>query len=127
MVSVLTLGAMFAALANGLITDQRWSILPANVISLIGFIIQAASYQCAHDFHRSVYCWPCSRSAFHGCPSLCVSELSPPNLRRGLVALQQFGITAGIMVAFWLNLGTQHIGGTGDGQSSIAWRLPLAL
>lgn len=58
---------------------------------------------------------------------LYLSELAPPNIRGGLVALQQLGITIGIMVAFWLNYGTVHIGGTGEGQSPAAWRLPLAL
>nr|XP_036574323.1 MFS sugar transporter [Colletotrichum truncatum]XP_036582396.1 MFS sugar transporter [Colletotrichum truncatum]KAF6780735.1 MFS sugar transporter [Colletotrichum truncatum]KAF6791100.1 MFS sugar transporter [Colletotrichum truncatum] len=58
---------------------------------------------------------------------LYLSELAPPNLRGSLVALQQLGITVGIMVAFWLDYGTQHIGGTGDTQSPAAWRLPLAL
>ena len=58
---------------------------------------------------------------------LYLSELAPPNIRGGLVALQQLGITVGIMVAFWLDYGTQHIGGTGDNQSQAAWRFPLAL
>jgi MFS family permease len=58
---------------------------------------------------------------------LYLSELAPPNIRGSLVSLQQLAITIGIMVAFWLEYGTQYIGGTGDGQKQIAWRLPLAL
>lgn len=58
---------------------------------------------------------------------LYLSELAPPNIRGSLVALQQLGITIGILIAFWLEYGTQYIGGTGDGQSEVAWRLPLAL
>jgi hypothetical protein len=58
---------------------------------------------------------------------LYLSELAPPKLRGGLVALQQLGITVGIMVSFWLDYGTNYIGGTGDGQSQAAWRFPLAL
>lgn len=54
-------------------------------------------------------------------------ELAPPNIKGSLIALQQLGITVGIIVAFWLDYGTQHIGGTGDGQSPAAWRFPLAL
>jgi MFS family permease len=56
-----------------------------------------------------------------------LSELAPPNIRGSLVAIQQLAITVGIMVAFRLDYGTQYIGGTGDGQKQIAWRLPLAL
>jgi MFS family permease len=58
---------------------------------------------------------------------LYLGELAPPNIRGSLIALQQLGITVGIMVAFWLDYGTQNIGGTGDGLSQIAWRLSLAL
>jgi MFS family permease len=58
---------------------------------------------------------------------LYLGELAPPSIRGSLNALQQLGITVDIMVAFWLDYGTQHIGGNGDGQSQIAWRLPLAL
>lgn len=57
---------------------------------------------------------------------LYLSEVAPPNIRGSLVALQQFAITAGIMLAFWLDYGTQYIGGTGKVQSQAAWRFPLA-
>ncbi|PWY87233.1 sugar transporter [Aspergillus sclerotioniger CBS 115572] len=129
MVSVLTLGAMFGALANGPIADslsRRWSILLANNIFLIGSILQAASVNVPMIFIARFIAGLAIGQLSMVVP-LYISELAPPNLRGGLVALQQFGITAGIMVAFWLNFGTQHIGGTGNGQSPAAWRLPLAL
>lgn len=55
------------------------------------------------------------------------SEIAPPEVRGALVALQQLAITFGIMVSFWIDYGTNYIGGTGDGQSEAAWRIPLAL
>jgi MFS family permease len=48
-------------------------------------------------------------------------------VRGSLVALQQLAITFGIMVSFWIDYGTNFIGGTGEGQSQAAWRIPLAL
>ncbi|KAF9889719.1 hypothetical protein FE257_007025 [Aspergillus nanangensis] len=129
MVSVLTLGAMFGALANGPIADRlsrRWSILLANVLFLIGSIIQAASVNVPMVFIGRFVAGLAVGQLSMVVP-LYISELAPPHLRGGLVALQQLGITVGIMVAFWFNFGTQHIGGTGDGQSPVAWRLPLAL
>ena len=48
-------------------------------------------------------------------------------MRGSLVALQQLAITFGIMVSFWIDYGTNYIGGTGDSQSEAAWRIPLAL
>ncbi|KAF7327805.1 General substrate transporter [Mycena kentingensis (nom. inval.)] len=55
------------------------------------------------------------------------SEISPPEVRGSLVALQQLAITFGIMVSFWIDYGTNFIGGSGDTQKEAAWRIPLAL
>ena len=58
----------------------------------------------------------------------CLSaELAPPEVRGSLVALQQLAITFGIMVSFWIDYGTNYIGGTGETQSEAAWRVPIAL
>lgn len=55
------------------------------------------------------------------------AEIAPPEVRGSLVALQQLAITFGIMISFWIDYGTNFIGGTGDSQSEAAWRIPLAL
>lgn len=55
------------------------------------------------------------------------AELAPPEVRGSLVALQQLAITFGIMVSFWIDYGTNFIGGSGDTQSEAAWRIPIAL
>lgn len=49
------------------------------------------------------------------------SEISPPEIRGSLVALQQFAITVGILISFWIDYGTSNI------DSDVQWRLPLAL
>lgn len=125
----MTLGAMVGAFINGPISDcvsRRWSILMANIIFLIGSILQAAAEYVAMFFvGRFVFGVGAGMLAMV-CP-LYLSELAPPNIRGSLVALQQLSITFGIMCSFWVNYGTQYIGGTGVGQSQAAWRLPLAL
>lgn len=129
MVSILTLGAMVGALANGPIADRlsrRWSILLANIFFLIGSIIQAAAVNIPMIFVGRFIAGLAIGQLSMVVP-LYLSELAPPNLRGSLVSLQQLSITLGIMVAFWLDYGTQNIGGTGDTQSPVAWRLPLAL
>ncbi|KAF4628363.1 hypothetical protein G7Y89_g9789 [Cudoniella acicularis] len=129
MVAVLTLGAMFGALVNGPIADRisrRWSLLLANVVFLIGSIIQAAAVNIPMIFVGRFFAGLAIGQLSMVVP-LYLGELAPPNIRGSLIALQQLGITVGIMVAFWLDYGTQHIGGTGDGQSPVAWRFPLAL
>lgn len=120
---------MVGALVNGPIADRlsrRWSILIANIIFLIGSIIQAAAVNIPMIFIGRFIAGLAVGQLSMVVP-LYISELAPPNLRGSLVALQQLGITTGIVSAFWINYGTQYIGGTGDGQSPAAWRLPLAL
>ena len=48
-------------------------------------------------------------------------------VRGALVGLQQLAITTGIMISFWIDYGTNYIGGTGEGQHDAAWLVPLAL
>ena len=55
------------------------------------------------------------------------AELAPPEVRGSLVALQQLAITFGIMISFWIDYGTNYIGGTNDSQHQAAWRIPLGL
>lgn len=86
---------------------------------------------------------------------LYISEVSTAGIRGTLVVLQQLSITLGILVSYWIEYGTQYIGGvrcapdipyTGGsessrvfdprvdvgpngctGQSEAAWRVPFAL
>jgi hypothetical protein len=44
-----------------------------------------------------------------------------------LVGIQQFSIEFGIMISFWIDYGTNYIGGTGATQSDAAWLVPLCL
>ncbi|TVY84653.1 MFS glucose transporter mfs1 [Lachnellula suecica] len=128
MVAVLTLGAMFGALLNGPIADRisrRWDLLLANIIFLVGSIIQCSAVNIPMIFIGRFIAGLAIGQLSMVVP-LYLGELAPPNIRGSLIALQQWGITVGIMVAFWLDYGTQHIGGTGDGQSPAAWRFPLA-
>ena len=55
------------------------------------------------------------------------AEVAPPEVRGSLVALQQLAIVAGIMISFWIDYGTNYIGGTGDSQSDAAWLVPICL
>ncbi|KIW59150.1 hypothetical protein PV05_03623 [Exophiala xenobiotica] len=128
-VSIMTLGAMVGAFVNGPIADRfsrRWSILFANIVFLVGSALVAGAVNTAMIFvGRFIFGTGIGMLAM--VVPLYISELAPPNIRGALVALQQLSITLGIMLSFWLNYGTQYIGGTGDGQSQAAWRIPLAM
>ncbi|KAJ1959633.1 hypothetical protein GGI12_004241 [Dipsacomyces acuminosporus] len=49
------------------------------------------------------------------------SEISPASIRGRLVSLQQWAITWGILIAFWIDYGCHFI------KSNAAWRIPLGL
>lgn len=55
------------------------------------------------------------------------AEAAPPEVRGSLIALQQLAICFGIMVSFWINYGTNYLGGTGSTQSDAAWLVPICL
>ena len=45
-------------------------------------------------------------------------------MRGLLVSFYQLATILGIMLSFWIGYGSNYIGGTGAGQSNLAWRLP---
>lgn len=61
---------------------------------------------------------------FSGVSGLYNAEISPPAMRGLLVSFYQLATILGIMISFWVGYGSNYIGGTGEGQSDLAWRLP---
>ncbi|KAI8716150.1 hypothetical protein NCS52_00908000 [Fusarium sp. LHS14.1] len=61
---------------------------------------------------------------FSGVGPLYNAELSAPEMRGLLVSFYQLATILGIMLSFWVGYGSNYIGGTGEGQSDLAWRLP---
>lgn len=55
------------------------------------------------------------------------AEVAPPEVRGSLIALQQLAICFGIMISFWIDYGTNFMGGTGESQSKGAWLVPICL
>ncbi|KAI0041709.1 general substrate transporter [Auriscalpium vulgare] len=129
LVSILELGAWFGVLVTGYLADKlsrKYTIFLAVIIFCIGVIVQSAA------FHpSSIYGGRFVTGLGVGSLSMAVplynAELAPPEVRGSLVALQQLAITFGIMVSFWIDYGTNYIGGTGATQSEAAWRIPIAL
>ncbi|TRM64717.1 general substrate transporter [Schizophyllum amplum] len=129
LVAILELGAWFGVLLTGPVADKisrKYTILLAVIVFSVGVIVQTAA-----NAPDSIYGGRFVTGLGVGSLSMCVplynAEYSPPELRGSLVALQQLSITFGIMISFWIDYGTNYIGGTGETQSEAAWRLPLAL
>ncbi|KAI5820078.1 general substrate transporter [Pyronema omphalodes] len=155
-VSVLQLGAWFGALCNGPIAQKfsrRYSMMISVVLFCFGSSLQAGSQSEAYIFAGRFFAGMAIGALSHVVP-MYQSEIAPAEIRGSLVSLQQFAITIGILVAFWLDYGFHFIGGVHcdargtvnysgpgntfnpyhdvppggcTGQSAISWRFPLAL
>ncbi|KAH9939500.1 general substrate transporter [Amylocystis lapponica] len=129
LVSILELGAWFGVLCTGYLADRlsrKYTIVLAVCVFCIGVIVQAAAYKSSSILGGRFITGLGVGSLSMAVP-LYNAELAPPEVRGSLVALQQLAITFGIMVSFWIDYGTNYIGGTSAGQSEAAWRLPISL
>ncbi|GJE88676.1 MFS general substrate transporter [Phanerochaete sordida] len=129
LVSVLELGAWFGVLCTGYLADKlsrKYTIVLAVIVFCIGVIVQSAAFHPSSIFGGRFVTGLGVGSLSMAVP-LYNAELAPPEVRGSLVALQQLAITFGIMISFWIDYGTNFIGGTGQTQSPAAWRIPLAL
>ncbi|GME42919.1 D-xylose-proton symporter protein [Neofusicoccum parvum] len=156
-VSSLLLLAWFGSLVNGPIADRvgrKGSMLVAVVIFTLGSALQAGANSVAMIFAgRAIAGFAVGMLTM--IVPMYMSEVSTPAIRGTLVVLQQLSITLGILISYWLEYGTQYIGGarcdpsiayTGGsasepefdprtdvgangctGQSEASWRVPLAL
>ncbi|KAI8931976.1 hypothetical protein NX059_010872 [Plenodomus lindquistii] len=156
-VSTLLLAAWFGSLVNGPVADRfgrRGSIEIAVVIFTLGSALQAGAVNVPMAFAgRGVAGFAVGMLTM--IVPMYMSEVSTAVIRGTLVVLQQLSITLGILVSYWLEYGTQYIGGTRcdpdtaytggtaaertfdpytdvpsggcTGQSDASWRVPFAL
>ncbi|KAJ7758709.1 MFS monosaccharide transporter [Mycena metata] len=121
--AVLELGALIGALSSGVLADKysrRHSIFVACVIFNIGALFQCLASNLLHLFiGRAV--GGVGVGALSMLSPLYISEISPPEVRGSLIALEQFSIVLGVVVGFWIGFFTRNIPG------SLSWRLPLGL
>ncbi|EAW09267.1 sugar porter family MFS transporter [Aspergillus clavatus NRRL 1] len=156
-VSTLLLAAWLGSLINGPIADRlgrKHSINIAVVVFVVGSAIQCGAVTIPMLFAGRAIAGLAVGQLTMVVP-LYISEVSVAEIRGSLVVIQQLPITIGILVSYWINYGTNYIGGsrcapnvpyTGtsksspvfdpyhdvpsggcEGQSEVSWRLPLAL
>ncbi|KAF8234435.1 general substrate transporter, partial [Tricholoma matsutake] len=123
MTAVLELGALFGALAAGTLADRysrRHSIFFACLIFCIGSAFQCGAQTLNHLFiGRAV--GGIGVGALSMLSPLYMAEISPPEVRGSLMALEQFSIVLGVVVGFWTGFVTRSI------PSSASWRIPLGV
>ncbi|KAM0449637.1 hypothetical protein ACHAO4_007302 [Trichoderma viride] len=130
--AILELGAWFGTLFSGFMAEaisRKYGIIVACCIFIIGVVVQATSIQAGYP---AILGGRFVTGMGVGSLSMIVpiynSEVAPPEVRGALVALQQLAICFGIMVSFWIDYGTNYIGGTTLGhQSDASWLVPVCL
>ena len=113
--SAMAAGSWFASLIAGYITDilgRKKAIMIGAVIWVIGSVITSAS--------QSIGMLVAGRVINGFSVGICssqvpvyISELAPPTKRGLLVGMQQWAITWGIMIMFYVSYGCSFIKGTG--------------
>ncbi|PWY79474.1 general substrate transporter [Aspergillus sclerotioniger CBS 115572] len=156
-VSTLLIAAWFGSIVNGPVVDRlgrKLSIHVAVIIFVIGSAIQCGAVDTPMLFAGRAVAGIAIGQLTMVVP-LYISEVSISEIRGGLVVLQQLSITIGILVSYWIDYGTNYIGGTRcapsipysggtasspafdpytdvpsggcTGQSEASWRLTLAI
>ncbi|KAI9251100.1 general substrate transporter [Helicostylum pulchrum] len=116
----LSAGCFVGALGSGYPADRfsrKYTLIGASFLFIIGSILQAACngvpMLCAGRVLNGISV---------GITSMVVplyqSEIAPKEIRGRIVAVQQWSITWGIMISFWIQYGCQYL------ESTAAFRIP---
>ncbi|KAF6761513.1 monosaccharide transporter [Ephemerocybe angulata] len=123
MTAVLELGALVGALCAGVFADRysrRHSIIAACVVFCMGSTFQALAQNLVHLFiGRAV--GGIGVGALSMLSPLYMAEISPPEVRGSLLALEQLSIVLGVVFGFWTGFITRSIPG------AASWRIPLGI
>jgi MFS family permease len=125
--SILQLGGWLGSISCGVICEvysRKRSLFFGALFTILGSFLcagaQSTAFLFAGRFFTGIGVGNLSATG-----PLYNAELAPPEVRGMLVSMQQFAITVGIMLAYWISYGSNNIGGSGVGQSDWAWRTPM--
>ncbi|KAJ1731677.1 hypothetical protein LPJ72_003813 [Coemansia sp. Benny D160-2] len=121
--SLLTAGCFVGSLCAGYLADRfsrKRTIMVACVVFSLG-----ASIQCGSRNRAMLIAGRFVAGLGVGVLSMTVpiyqSEIAPSHIRGRLVSLQQWAITWGLLVAFWIDYGCHFI------KSNASWRIPIGI
>ncbi|KAI0430103.1 sugar transporter [Xylaria sp. FL1042] len=130
--AILELGAWLGTLMSGFIAEtisRKYGVLVAVSVFSLGVIVQATAQTTGHNgILAGRFVTGMGVGSLAAIVPIYNSEVAPPEVRGALVALQQLAITFGILISFWIDYGTNYIGGTTLGkQKDAAWLVPICL
>ncbi|KAJ3540657.1 hypothetical protein NMY22_g4203 [Coprinellus aureogranulatus] len=127
--SIIHLGGWIGTMQNGWSSEKfgrRRGITFACAFALLVAALQAGARSSAFLYAGRFFTGVGVGALSVGVP-LYNTEIAPSAIRGGLGSLFQLSIEVGTFVAFWIEFGCNYIGGTQDGQTEAAWRIPMAL
>ncbi|KAI9230341.1 MAG: sugar transporter [Piptocephalis tieghemiana] len=122
-VSSLQLGCFLGSLGAGYFCERfgrKRSILAGAICFVIGGTLQASSHGIPQLIVSRIIAGFAVGILSMGVP-LYLSEVAPASTRGALVSMQQFAITLGILISFWIDYGSLHI------QGNNSWRVPFGI
>lgn len=126
--SVLQLGGIVGSLSAGvlseLISRKRTMFIACLWVILGSYLYIGAKAGNPSLLYAGRFFTGLGVGLFSGVGPLYNAELSAPDMRGFLVSFYQFATILGIMLSFWIGYASNYIGGTGESQSDLAWRLP---
>ncbi|KAH9204210.1 quinate permease [Leptodontidium sp. 2 PMI_412] len=126
--SVLQLGGILGSLTAGVfgeVFSRKYTMFSACCWVILGsYLYCGATYHNPKMLYAGRFFTGLGAGTFSGVGPLYNAEISAPELRGFLVSFYQLATILGIMLSFWVGYGSNHIGGIGEGQLNMAWRLP---
>ncbi|KAM5354666.1 hypothetical protein ACJ41O_001313 [Fusarium nematophilum] len=126
--SILQLGGILGSLSAGVLGElisRKYTMFIACCWVILGsYLYVGATAGAPALLYAGRFFTGIGVGLFSGVGPLYNAELSAPEMRGLLVSFYQLATILGIMLSFWVGYCSNFIGGTGAGQSDLAWRLP---
>ncbi|ORY63921.1 quinate permease [Pseudomassariella vexata] len=126
--SILQLGGIVGSLSAGLLGEmfsRKYTMFSACCWTILGsYLYVGAAPGNPALLYAGRFFTGLGVGTFSGVGPLYNAEISAPETRGFIVSFYQFATILGIMLSFWIGYGSNYIGGTGEAQSDLAWRLP---